>query len=161
MLKKIRQRSQDMQKLSSVMTEALKIASEDGFQAAGAQHLLLAAIAMEDDDSGRQAFAAGGADPDQLSDAIERAIGAGVPSIELPEAASAAGGSQMKVDAAFDEAIKATHAVHNAHGDVRPLRAAHFVAGVASAEHGVAVRALAEMGLDRAALIEAATEAAR
>ena len=157
MLNKFKQRARDMQTLSSLMIAATSNAATNGSNNAGAHHLLLAAVTLEDDESGREAFVNLGADPDQLESAIEEALGAGVPGIEMPDANSERSATEVKVDATFDAAIQATHGFHNADGGVRPLRTAHVVAGVASIEHGLAARALAAMGIDTDALVAAAS----
>lgn len=126
----------------------------------GAEHLLLAAIDL-DDGQARRAFERTGADPDQFAMAI----------VTQHEAALAAAGIEVAPSqptrlpthdktpmslgqsgrTAFQRATKLVK-------EHRPAAfgGAHIVAAVAEQEHGTAARALAVMGIDRAALRAAA-----
>jgi len=161
MLNKIRQRKVDMKTLSSIMTTSMSVAGENGPAAAGAHHLLVAVVSNQEDQSGRQALVNAGADPDQLCDAIEKAIGAGLPAMELPAVSPAEkSGGKVTVDATYEAAITTTQGFHNSGSEPSPLRTAHFVAGVASLEHGLVPRVLAELGVEAAKLVDSAVDAA-
>lgn len=173
-LRKIQGRKADMTTLSNTLTEAMAIAQRAGAANAGAEHLMMAALAM-DDGTARQAFEAIDADPDGFAAAVEAALAAGLPDLEMPEPVEhepVDGRSPVvvdlplpttrmtNVDATFESAIKATHYFHNLPEDGRRLCGAYFVAGIASIEHGVAARALSEMEIDAAGLISAAKSSA-
>jgi ATP-dependent Clp protease ATP-binding subunit ClpA len=132
---------------------------------AGAEHLLLSALDLPDG-TARAAFTAVGADPDAYEAAVAavhsdalRAVGIAVgpapapapppgPAEPVPEGPMRAAPSQQ---AAFQQAVRLAKRESPSR-----LRGAHVVLAVAGAEHGTAVRALAAMGVDRAALAAAA-----
>ena len=154
--------------LSKTLSGAMAIAQRAGAANAGAEHLMMAALAM-DDGTARQAFEAIGADPDGFPMAVEAALAAALPDLDMPELDQELmgerapmgvdlplGTARMNVDATFEAAIKATHYFHELPENGGRLCGAYFVAGIASIEHGVAARALAEMRIEPAELISAA-----
>jgi ATP-dependent Clp protease ATP-binding subunit ClpA len=142
-------------------------ASRMGDDLPGAEHLLLSALDLPDG-TARAAFAAVGADPGALPAAVAaahaealRAVGIAVDDGVLgaaPETREPARGGPMRSDAsqqaAFQEAVRLAK-------QERPsrLRGAHVVLAVTGMEHGTAARALAAMGVGRAALADAARAA--
>ncbi len=157
-LRKLRDRKRDMSTLSNVLTESLAIAQRNNAEHAGAEHLMLAALNMNDG-TARRAFERVDANPDDFAAAIDTQLGSAVPSLEMPETTADANDKaamKLKPDATYDAAVKATHGFHNSAEANGPLSGAHFVAGIATIEHGSAARALKEMGIDPADLVEAA-----
>ena len=132
-------------------------------------HLLLAALALPDD-SGRQALGVFG----RTADAVRTAIG------EVHAEALRSVGVEAtpngRVDSTAEEAPAETpRGPYRSAGSLQVafqravalskrdgaggLRAAHIVAAVAEPEHGTTARVLKRLGIDRAALIEAASSA--
>jgi ATP-dependent Clp protease ATP-binding subunit ClpA len=129
----------------------------------GAEHLLLSALDLPDG-TARSAFAAAGADPDGYGAAVAAAHSEALRAVGIalgPEPAPPAGPAEpvregpMRAapsqQAAFREAVRLAKQEFPSR-----LRGGHVVIAVAGAEHGTAVRALAAMGVDRAALAAAA-----
>lgn len=177
-LKRLLARKSDMQALSKVLSKSLAIAQLEGAQYAGAQHLLLAALDMEDG-TARRAFEQAGADPDAFAAAVDAQHSAAIPQLKMPaepmieSVEDRALPAQPKPDATYDAAVRATHEFHNSKGNdgakenggVRgnggAFSGAYMVAGVASLEDGAAARALTAMGVDAHKLTRAALDVAR
>ena len=142
---------------------AERLARQAGAEQPGAEHLLLAAVALSDG-TARRAFEGVGADPDRLPEAIEaqhaealRAVGiaaggAALPATPAPPTA-AIYRSGPSAQAVFRRAVdlSATPAP-------RRLLGAHVVLAVAEREQGTAARALRHLRIDREALAAAARE---
>jgi ATP-dependent Clp protease ATP-binding subunit ClpA len=151
----------EIRTINELLAGADAAARRMGDVAPGPEHLLLSALAM-DDGTARRAFARAGADPDALEaavaaqhDAALRAIG--VEPVALDPADVDAGPpkgvykSTPPAQRAFQEAVKLSR-------QVKPSRllGAHVVAAVAEERKGTAARTLQAMGVDPAALADAA-----
>lgn len=128
-------------------------ALQDRQREPGAEHFLLAALDLPDQTAGR-AFRAIGADPEALKGAIrlqyERALRS-IGVVAAPDDAPALEIGARIYDAAASGrfVMQELAAGRSSH---RPLLGAHVVGIVAGMAHGVAPRALREMGIDPAAL---------
>lgn len=165
-LKRFLARKSDIQALSKVLSKSLAIAQLEGAQYAGAQHLLLAALDMEDG-TARRAFEQTGADPDAFAAAVDAQHSAAIPQLKMPAEPATesvedrALPAQPKPDATYDAAVRATHKFHNSKGNGGAFSGAYMVAGVASLDDGAAARALTAMGVDAHELTKAALDVAR
>ena len=155
----------NIQTLSALLNAAEADALAAGEELPGAEHLLLAALDLEDG-TARRAFEAVGADPDDLRAAIAaqhadalRAIGIDPPADTVlappagdpPPAPRRAYRATPSGQAAFHRAIELQKRTRGSR-----LLGAHVVAAVAEMEHGTAPRALRAMGIAPVALAEAA-----
>jgi ATP-dependent Clp protease ATP-binding subunit ClpA len=115
----------------------------------GAEHLLLAALALPDG-TARRAFERAGVDPDRLASA------SGVAAVSAAPTASAT--RRSRVFRATPEAQAAFRRAVDLSATPRPRRllGAHIVIAVCEVEFGAAVRALGDVGLDRERLVAAA-----
>lgn len=164
---KLTKRVRDVRTINKLLTGAEAEARRAGESLTGAEHLLLSAIALPDG-SARRVFERVGADPDRLQAAIAaqhadalRGIG-----IQPPDDSAldiAIGSETPAPTGAFRSNASARDAFQEASKMARSegssgLVGAHVVAAVAQMEHGTASRALREMGVDRASLVDAARE---
>lgn len=154
----------NIQTLSALLRTAEAEALATGEELPGAEHLLLAALDLEDG-TARRAFAAVGADSAGLRDAIAaqhadalRAIGIDPPPDSVlappagdPPSARRAYRATPSGQAAFHRAVELQKRTRGSR-----LLGAHVVAAVAEMEHGTAPRALRAMGIASAELAEAA-----
>ena len=154
-------RLDDVRTIHSLMTGAETAARAAGEDRPGAEHLLLSALALADG-SARRCFQQLGAEADDFEPAVSavhdealRSVGVepwpeDVLDVEPPRSR---GVFRMNASgrAAFDTAGRLARADERS-----PLQGAHIVAAVAQMEHGTAARALRHMGIDRAALLDAA-----
>ena len=139
--------------IRALLGGAERLAHEAGEAEPGAEHLLLAALALSDG-TARRSFERLGADPDGLPAAIEaqhvdalQAVGidpGDAGRVESP-AAPAPGPyrSTASAQAAFRRAVELS-----AVPAPRRLQGAHVVAAVAEMAHGTVPRALRRMGVD-------------
>ena len=135
-----------------------------GDELPGPEHLLLSALLMPEDPTARELLGEVGVTADGLRQAIGRVHAAALETVGLRTDAGLASPpngparqlagpyrSSGVADVAFQRAVAL------AKGKSRvPLCAAHILLAVAEQERGTAARALAEMGVDRPALVEAA-----
>ncbi len=163
---KLRNPVRDVRTVKQLLEGAEAEAHSAGEAQPGAEHLLLAALALPDG-SARRAFAAAGADPDGLRDAIAashadalRSIGFESPPDDALDAAIPPGPARgaYRSNASARSAFQAASDLARAGSG--PLLGAHVVAAVAGLEHGTAPRALAVLGVERTALAAAARAAA-
>ena len=159
---KLKTRLTDVRTINTLLTGAQAQAHRAGEEQPGAEHLLLSALDLPDG-SARRAFERIGADPDAFRTAVaashddaltlvgieplpDDVLDAGLP-------LAAHGVFQMNASgrAAFQTAGRLARADSHA-----GLTGAHIVVAVAQMEHGTAARALRHMGVDPAALLEAA-----
>ncbi len=149
--------------IRALLGGAERLAHEAGDAEPGAEHLLLAALALPDG-TARRAFERLGADPDRLPAAIEaqhvdalRAVGidpGDAARVESPmPAAPGPYRSSPSAQVAFRRAVELS-----AVPAPRRLQGAHVVAAVAEVEHGTVPRALRRMGIEPARLGEAARQ---
>ncbi len=150
----------DIQLIADLLTRAESEALALGDPEPGAEHLLVAAL-MLDDDSARTAL---GVDAPAARDALRTVhatalAAADVIDSSIPSALPPAHGvyrSRVSTQEVFQRAKSL------AHRSPTGLRAAHVLIAIAEREHGTAARVLDQLGIDRGALIAAATaEAAR
>lgn len=154
----------NVQTLSALLNAAEVEALSAGEELPGAEHLLLAALDLEDG-TARRAFAAADADPDGLRDAIAaqhadalRAIGIEpVPDTVLAPAPGAPPSPRRAYratpsgQAVFHRAIELQKRTRGSR-----LLGAHVVAAAAEMEHGTIPRALRAMGVTSEELARAA-----
>lgn len=150
----------DVRTMKRLFTEAEAQARRDGQSAFAAEHLLLAALTL--DPSGRSALARTGHDPEALRAALARQHAAALAGVGIDA------GSLLTDDApAGDEpsgAMAGTatgrsvfqRARIQANADKAAICGAHVVLAATELEHGPVPRALADLGIDRAALADAA-----
>lgn len=155
----------NIQTLSALLNAAEADALAAGEELPGAEHLLLASLGLEDG-TARRAFAAVGADPSGLREAIAaqyadalRAVGIEAPPDTVlappagdpPPAPRRAYRATASGQAAFQRAIALQKRTRGSR-----LLGAHVVAAVAEMEHGTVPRALRAMGIVPEELAEAA-----
>jgi ATP-dependent Clp protease ATP-binding subunit ClpA len=153
----------NIQTISALLKTAEAEALATGEELPGAEHLLLSALALEDG-TARRAFAAVGADPNGLREAIAaqhaealRAIGIEPVADDLldPPGGSTPTRRAYRATPSGQAVFHAAVDLHKRHEGPR-LLGAHVVAAVAGMEHGTALRALRAMGVDPSALADAA-----
>lgn len=152
--------------VSALLNAAEREARASGEDLPGAEHLLLAALTLEED-SARRAFGRVGADPGDLRAAIDaqhadalRAIGITPVDDALLAPADGDPSPPRGLYRASPSGQAALHAAVDFQKRRRGSRllGAHVVGAVAGMEHGTAARALRAMGVDREALRAAASE---
>ena len=158
MFDKLRRARADLTTMNALFPAAERIARDDGIDQPGAEHLLLAAIDL-DDGIAKDALAAIGVDAAQLRAAIvgqheealssigviadDNAIAAALPASGQPRGPYRAQGSQQ---AAFQQAVSlAKH-------DNASLNSGYLLLAITEAEHGTVARALQQLGADRTLL---------
>jgi ATP-dependent Clp protease ATP-binding subunit ClpA len=150
----------DIQLIADLLTRAESEALALGDPEPGAEHLLVAAL-MLDDDSARTAL---GVDAPAARDALRTVHATALAAADVidsstPSTLPPAQGlyrSRVSMQEVFQRAKSL------AHRSPTGLRAAHVLIAIAEREHGTAARVLDQLGIDRGALIAAATaEAAR
>lgn len=162
-MQRFRARQRDMKTLSTVISDSLERAQRSGDEHAGAQHLVFAALAMEDG-TAAALLAEFGASGESFAAAVaaqhgEALRGLGIAD-ELAEASGASiepgTGKYGKADATYEQAVKHIYELHNANGDHRQLISAYVLGGAAQVGRGVAARAFTSLGVDVAELIDRA-----
>lgn len=150
----------EMRTIKEILTSAESLAHEMGDEEPGAEHLLLAAVDMQDGHA-RRAFERVGADPDGFAAAIVRQhetalAAAGIeaapkPPTHIPSSDKKPMNLGPSARQAFQRATKLVKTYRPA-----AFGSAHIVLGVTEQEHGTAARALAAMEVDRTRLRDAA-----
>lgn len=166
MIEKMRGRRRDMRTLSSAISASLERAQRAGDEYAGAHHLILAALDM-DDGSATRVLAEHGASKESFLAAVSAQEAEALRSLGLPDGLAGSGdvavepgtGQFGKSDATYEQAMKNVHEIHNRDGDLRPLVSAYVLAGAAMVDRGVAARALKAMDIDVERLVETARSA--
>lgn len=158
MFDKLRRARADLATMNALLPDAERIARDDGVDQPGAEHLLLAALGL-DDGVAQQALRAFDVEPAELRAAIlgqhedalrtvgviadENAITAALPVSGQPKGPYRAHGS---LQTAFQQAVAlAKH-------DDASLNSGHLLLAVTDAERGTTVRALEHLGVDRTLL---------
>lgn len=157
MFAKLRNRFKDMHTIRRLCEAAEAAANKDGEPQPGLEHFVLAACALPEDRSANEALERLGATPEkfreamamQYRDALAKA-GIAAPASSPDQIAPGKGLYQAKPQVA-----RLMQALCDRPGKDMPLRGADVVAAVAAFEQGVAARAFAAMGIDRAALAQA------
>lgn len=159
LFEKIKRAGTDVRVINALCTGAEAEAGRDGQSLPGAEHLLLAALALPEG-SARRAFERVGVDPDGLSRAIAarhaealEAVGIAADAESDVEIATPGRGA-FRATASFDGAFRAAGEL--ARSGAVPFVGAHVVVAVSRLEHGTAPRALRAMGVDLPALRAAA-----
>lgn len=160
MFSTLRRARADLTTLHTLLPAAERIARDDGTDQPGAEHLLLAALGL-DDAIARAAMATLGADNDGLRGAIrglhqealnrigviadERAIGEALPPTDPPRGPYRVQGS---LQTAFQRAVELAKEERAA------LNSGHVLLAVTEPEHGTVAGALRRLGIDRSELRE-------
>jgi ATP-dependent Clp protease ATP-binding subunit ClpA len=139
------------------------IARAAGDDLPGAEHLLLAALALPDG-TARAAFVRAGAEPDGLAAAIEqqhddalRAVGIDAGSVTLADAPPPAQGRVFRATPSAQHAFRRAVEL-SASPKPRRLLGAHVVAAVCESDQGSAARAIRRLGVEPVSLGAAAME---
>lgn len=155
MFKKLRRARADLALMKALLPAAERFAREEGIDQPGAEHLLLAALDLEDGIAG-QALIASGAGPaglpaairNQHEDALRRigvladddALTAALPAADQPRGPYRAQGS---LHTAFQRAVAL------AKEDKAALNSGYLLLAITDAEQGTVARALQQLGADR------------
>lgn len=158
MFNKLRRAREDLTTMNSLFPAAERIARDDGIDQPGAEHLLLAAVDL-DDGIAKSALGAVGVDPAELRAAIvgqhedalrsigviadDNAIAAAMPASGQPRGPYRAQGS---LQAAFQMAVALSK------HDKASLNSGYLLLAITDAEHGTVARALERLGADRTLL---------
>jgi ATP-dependent Clp protease ATP-binding subunit ClpA len=165
MFAKIKQRFQDMHTIKALCMSAEKHANADGQKEPGAEHFVLAALALPDG-TARRAFEQLGTDPDgyraaiarQYDDAL-RHVGIEISDDDADSHDAAIpfpSGTGVYKAQPSAQALMQLLAHQKKADDSKPLLGAHVLLAVTAARHGVALRALRAMGIQPAMLAGAA-----
>lgn len=156
----LRHAAQDVRTMKRLFTEAEAEARRDGQDAFAAEHLLLAALAVEP--SARAALARTGHEPDALRAALTRrhaaalaAVGVDAGTLLTDDAPAGAEPTGAMTSTATGRSVF-QRARARASGEKRAITGADVVLAATELERGTVPRALAELGVDRAALAGAA-----
>jgi Clp amino terminal domain, pathogenicity island component len=160
----ITQRFRDMGRLKTLFGEAEALANAEGQSEPGAEHLVVAALLLPEDDSARRVFARFGAAPTNFQTAVERQYADALNKIGIE--------STPVSDQGFSATVSRKNGLYRAKESMRdlldavtdnkklnpdaPFMAAEIILGATTMQFGVVARALAKMGLDRAELAAAA-----
>jgi len=162
-IERFRARKRDMKTLSGVISDSLERAQRAGDEYAGAHHLILTALEMEDGSAAR-VFADVGASSESFRETVAAQERDALRSLGLPDGLADSGaleaepgtGRYGKADATYEQAIKNVHEIHNRGGVLRPLISVYVLAGAAEVDRGVAARALKAMNIDVDRLVDTA-----
>lgn len=161
MFASIKRRAREVATISALCSAAEKHACAAGQQQPGAEHFLLAAFDLPDG-AARRVFDRVGADPEQVSAAIEMQYREALQGMGIDLPAHEEQTLSMAPAAGVYRAQPSGQAVMQRMAQQRtpesPLSGAHVVLAVATSEHGVAPRALRSMGVDREQLVRAARD---
>lgn len=161
MFKRLKLRIRDTRTISKLIPGADKQALLMGETSPGAEHFMLSAFELSDN-TARNIFKRMNKTPEDFKTAIqtqynnalaELGINITVDAGQLEAVAEPV--SLNKSKASGKELMKNLHALKKADKD-RPLLGAHVVKVIAGMEHGVAIRALRVLGIEKAALLQAA-----
>ncbi|WP_059012161.1 Clp protease N-terminal domain-containing protein [Streptomyces specialis] len=150
--------------MNELFTTAEREARALGDEVPGAEHLLLAALTLREDDTGRRAFAAFGVTADGGRGAVGAAhaaalgpLGIDATTARLAEATPARAPrlAPYRSTGTLREVFQQAAALSK---KARPgrLRGAHIVLAVTDLRHGTAARVLERLGIEPAALADAA-----
>lgn len=146
----------DIRLIADLLTRAESEALAIGDPQPGAEHLLIASLLL-DDDSARSAL---GRDVAAVRDALTAVhatalAAAAVVDASAPSALPPARGLYRSEVSTRDVFARAKALARRSPSG---LRAAHVLCAIAEREHGTAARVLEQLGIDRGALIAAATD---
>jgi len=163
MFRTLIRRMQDMRTVGTLCRDAERHANADGRQEPGVEHFILAAIELPDG-TARAAFREVGADAGDFRAALARQHAEALASVGVQAPPAVAmpvpprNGplrAQPQVETLMRELQRQREAT------APNLVGAHVIAAAATLAHGSAARALRAMGVDAAALAEAARKTAR
>lgn len=161
MFNAIKRRLADMATIKALCTAAERHANAEGRQQPGAEHFVLAALELPDG-SAAAAFRRLQADPAAFRAAIERqyadalsGVGAGD---VLPDPEPVAADRGLYRAGASGQALLQALAAQDKAG--QPLLGAHVLLAAGATQQGVTARALRAMGIEPAALVDAARQEA-
>lgn len=166
MFDRIKARFESMGAIKALSETAEQFARQDQQREPGAEHFLLAALALPDG-TARLAFEAVGADADAVRPAIARQYGDALKAVGLDLALADTAGEPEPLPtrrAVFDAAPSGKEVMRRLAENRQshsPLVGAHVVAVIAAMPHGVAARALRVMEIDAGALQATAERIAR
>lgn len=145
---------QDIRTINALLTQAEQEAHSLGDDVPGAEHLVLAALLL-DEDSARSLL---GVDADQFRQAIVATHNAALESAGV-SASEAAVGSAPAKPGVYRSETSAQEVFQRARvlaKQARPrgLKGAHIVRAAAEREHGTVARVLQRLGVDRQSLID-------
>ncbi|NVD99734.1 Clp protease N-terminal domain-containing protein [Massilia sp. BJB1822] len=163
MFDRIKQRLRDMGTIKRLCEGAEKHANADGQAQAGAEHFILAALDLPDG-TARQALQRLNVAPEQYRAAIARqhqnamrfAGVAALPEEVHQDAALPPASGLYCAQASAQTLIQQLNEYKKEEGSSLPLLGAHVLLAMTSAQYGTAVRAMRLLGVDLAALAEAA-----
>ena len=160
MLQALARRLRDMRTIKQLCEQAERHANAEGQQRPGAEHFLMAALELPDG-TARQAFRRLQADPEAFRVAVERQYGEalrdiGVQAPVLPAAMAVPHREGLYEGQPSSQALMQTLAGIRKDSAVPQLLGAHVILAALSARHGVVPRALRSMGVEAAALADAA-----
>lgn len=157
----VTRRLRDMRRLSHLFQEAERLANREGVAEPAAEHLLLAALDMPEDDGARRALARHGATPGDLRAAIERQYADALATVGIAAPPPGTTGAALRKPRLYTGApslrdlVDAVTSDPGFHRDAGFSTAAILLAAT-RAEHGIVPRALACLAIDRRALAESA-----
>lgn len=159
MLQALAQRLRDTRTIQRLCEQAERHANVEGQQRPGAEHFLIAALELPDG-TARQAFRRLQADPEAFRAAVERQYGEALRDIglqvpALPTAAVPRREGLYEGQPSGQALMKALAGIRKASAAPQ-LLGAHVILAALSARHGVVPRALRSMGVEAAALADAA-----
>lgn len=158
-MKPKRSRVGDMRTVKNLLERADSLALAAGEQKPGAEHLVMAAIDL-DDGTARRAFQRAGGDPDDFASAVEQVHVEALHNVGV-------GAAKVSIDAS----PRRRRGIHTPKGSLTTLLkdasklakaerssflGAHLLLAAAGLEYGTTARAISSMGVDRAALAAAA-----
>jgi ATP-dependent Clp protease ATP-binding subunit ClpA len=163
--RRLKYKIRDMGTISKLFKNAEALAQKHGEEMPGAEHFLLAALALPDNTAGN-AFRRIGAEPSGFTDAINAQYHEALQSIGITAAPDLLAGDTTQPATEEVKLYQAKPSVQELMQQLirlpsknnMPLVGAHLVEVLASQEHGVTARALKVMGVDLAKLQAAARE---
>lgn len=165
MFKFLTQHFSDMGNLTKLFNEAERLANTEGQAEPGAEHLVMAALTMPHDESGRRALARLGATPDAFWQAVGQQYTDALKSIGI--APLPADSDQVTAPRSNTGLYKATESMKDLMDAVtsskefmrrKGFSAAEIILGATRPQFGVVARAFILLGIDREALAAAARE---
>lgn len=159
MLQALARRLRDMRTIKQLCEQAERHANAEGLQRPGAEHFVIAALELPDG-TARQAFRRLQADPEAFRVAVERQYGEALRDIGLQAPALPA--TAVPRREGLYESQASSHALMKTLAGIKKASAApqllgaHVILAALSARQGVVPRALRSMGLEAAALADAA-----
>ena len=162
MFKALKQRFRDMGHLTKLFNEAERLANSEGQAEPGAEHLVMAALTMPDDDSARRALAQQGASPDAFWAAVSQQYVDALKTIGIDSSPLIERETAMSSPSERRGLYRSTGSMRDlldavtSNKETTRASAAEFILGATEAKFGVVARALDRLGIDRERLAESA-----